>query len=79
VTATTESRPAGTENGADLDAEYEAALTEYRTWDRRAAESQSCDIAVAAQRSLERLRQLEAERHSGALRALEAEREADAT
>jgi hypothetical protein len=47
---------------ADADLEYEAALAEYRRWDRRAAESQSCDIAVAAQRSLETLRALEARR-----------------
>jgi hypothetical protein len=46
--------------GTDL--EYEAALAEYRRWDRRAAESQSCDIAVAAQRSLERVRALEGRR-----------------
>jgi len=49
----------------DADLEYEAALAEYRQWDRRAAESQSCDVAVAAQRSLEALRALEVQREAG--------------
>ena len=44
------------------DAEYEAAVAEWREWDRRATEAQSCEIAVAAQRSLERVRALEARR-----------------
>ncbi len=50
-----------------LDAEYAAALAEYREWDRRAVEAMSCDIATAAQASLERLRAIEA-RHARAVR-----------
>ena len=53
------------EDGAHLEASdtrYEAALAEWREWDRRAVESQSCDVAVAALRSLEALRALERRR-----------------
>lgn len=54
-----------TGEGADLEglpgleARYEAALVEWRAWDRRAVEAQSCDVAAAAQRSLDELRRLE--------------------
>lgn len=46
----------------DLDAAYASAVAEWQEWDRRAAEAQSCDIAIAAQRSLEAVRALERRR-----------------
>jgi hypothetical protein len=46
----------------DLDVAYASALAEWREWDRRAVEAQSCDIAIAAQRSLEEMLRLEAQR-----------------
>ena len=52
-----------TSEGKDLEAryvaQYQAALAEWRVWDARAVEAMSCDVAVAAQRSLEELRGLE--------------------
>lgn len=53
-----------TDRRAQLDAEYQVALAEYREWDRRAVEAMSCDIATAAQISLDRLRSLERRRQS---------------
>lgn len=44
----------------DLEAAYASAVATWREWDRRTVEAQSCDVAVAAQRSLEVVRRLEA-------------------
>jgi hypothetical protein len=57
-----ESTPDTPERRSKLDAEYEAALAEYREWDRRAVAAMSCDIATAAQISLDKLRAIEARR-----------------
>jgi len=51
-----------TRDGDGLDAAYAAAVVEWREWDRRAVEAQSCDVAIAAQRSLEVVRRLERRR-----------------
>jgi len=53
------------QGGADLERAYATALAEWRAWDHRASEAQRCDVAVAAQRSLEALRALEVLRNRG--------------